>query len=193
MVQEHANLFGRLDLGKATADVAIMLTGGIVTTAHMVANTMLLLLRNPDQMAAARADMGLIPRVLEESLRLESPVQWQPRWATEDTELGGVVIPEGAQVNVLLGAANRDGDVFPASDEFATDRPRSSDHLAFGYGVHFCVGAPLARLEGRVAFEQLLRRLTSIRLLPESDLGPIDSLVFRAPRALHLAFQPTSL
>jgi cytochrome P450 len=190
MVQAHAELFGRLELGKATADVANMLAGGIVTTAHLIGTAMLTLVRNPNVLAAVSADPGRITALIEEALRIDAPVQYVPRWTTKQTEFGGVTIPAGAQVNLLIGAADRDPAAFGEPDEARLDRPNQNDHLAFGQGIHFCVGAPLARLEARVAFEQLLARLADIRLDEQrSDVRNIDSLTFRGPRRLVLTFR----
>jgi cytochrome P450 len=126
--------------------------------------------------------------MVEEALRVESPVQWQPRRCVRDTEVAGVTIPAGATVLVLFASANRDDRVFACPERLDLERANVKSHVAFGYGPHFCLGAPLARLEGRIAFETLFRRLGDIRLADDNDFAPIDSVVFRGPRELHLTF-----
>src|SRR5262249_38688765 len=104
---------------------------------------------------------------LEEALRLESPIQWLLRVATQETVLAGVTIPAGSTVIIVFASANRDEARFPDPDRFRPDRPNLlKDQLAFGRGVHLCIGAPLARLEGQLAFAILLSRLTNFRLAP---------------------------
>jgi cytochrome P450 len=181
---------GELRLDYLRAEAGLLLAGGFVTTAHMIASAMLLLLRHPDAHERVRADRSLIKKLLEEALRVESPVQWQPRVTTVDTEVAGVEIPAGSLVLVLLAAANRDDAAFAAADELDLGRPASPPHVAFGYGTHFCLGAPLGRLEGRIAFERLLTRLGAIRLAEGQEaVTSLESTIFRGPKALHLTFE----
>src|SRR5262249_27752166 len=153
---------------------------------------LLLLIESPDQMAAVAADPTLIPRMFEESLRLESPVQWSPRRTTEDTTLGGVQIPAGAFVLVVNGAANRDESHFACPVGFDHARKNATDHLAFGFGNHFCIGAPLARLEGRIAFEQLFARLRDIGLAPGFVPEYLPSPNRRGLRRLDIVFEASA-
>jgi len=146
------------------------------------------MLEHPDQLAAVTADHGKIPRMFEESLRLEDPVQWNPRLATRDVEIGGVSVPKGAYVVIVFGSGNRDERVFEDPERFDVSRANATEHLSFGYGNHFCLGAPLARLEGRIAFERLLSRLTNIRLADDNDLTHITSAIFRGLNRLVLEF-----
>jgi cytochrome P450 family 142 subfamily A polypeptide 1 len=126
------------------------------------------LLRNPDQLAALRADPSKIPSAIEEMLRWVTPIQNMNRTATRDTELGGQTIKEGDRLLLLYPSANRDAAVFEEPDSFDIDRA-PNDHLAFGgYGRHHCLGAQLARLELRVLFEELLARLDPIELVDSS-------------------------
>ena len=190
MIAAQVERDGTYDERILEAEGATLLLGGIVTTAHLIASTAHLLLASPATLAAVRGDHGRIPRVLEESLRIESPVQWRPRRCTQNTELGGVEIPEGARVLLVLGAANRDERCFAAPATLDPERANVKRHVAFGYGPHFCLGAPLARLEGRIAFERLLTRVDDLQLAVDPDSVPhIRSVLFRAPAALPVTFR----
>jgi cytochrome P450 len=118
---------------------------------------------HPEQMAELRADPGLIPEALEEILRIDAPVRGLFRRVKSSTLLGGVKIPAGARVFLLYGSGNRDEAHFPRGDVFDIHRVHAAQHLSFGKGLHFCVGSLLAKLEGRVAFELLLKRLPNLR------------------------------
>jgi cytochrome P450 len=177
---------GVFDLAEVTADAALLLNAGSGTTTQMLASTMLLLLRHPPLLERVREDPKLLPPLLEESLRLESPQQWQPRVAAVDVELGGVEIPAGSLVLALLASANRDGERFEEPDEPRLEPGRARGHLAFSFGIHACLGAPLARLEGRIAFERLLARLADIRLADEPQ--PMANVNFRGPERLPIEF-----
>jgi cytochrome P450 len=135
-----------------------------------------------------RADHSLIPKFVEEALRLESPIKAFFRVAKSDTELGGVKIPAGSRLAVLFASANRDETRFPNPEHFDINREDASDHFAFGLGIHYCLGASLARTEARIAFDVLLSRLNDIRLAPENDFTHTQSFLFRGLKALHLAF-----
>ena len=123
----------------------------------------------------------------EEALRYDTPVHLLFRTAGEDVELSGTTIPQGATLGVLFGSANRDETIFPEPDRFDVDR-HPKDHLAFGNGIHFCLGAALARLEARVAFEVLLERIRE-PVLEETQLHYLRSLIFRGPQRLRISFQ----
>jgi cytochrome P450 len=137
-----------------------------------------------DTLAEVQADPSLIPALVEESVRYESPFQFMPRLATSDTELGGTRIPKDSTVLVMIGAANRDERRFVDADRF--DIHRNTDgHLGFGHGIHFCIGASLARLEIRMALEVLVPQLHRWELAPYgAELG--DSCFTRGPRRLEL-------
>jgi cytochrome P450 len=130
--------------------------------------------------------------MVDEVLRLESPVQWLQRVVTRDTVLSGVKIPKGSLVLVVWGAGNRDGDKFDDPDRFQIDRPNVlRDHLGFGYGIHKCIGARLARLEGQIAFERLLARLSDIRLaVPPELLEYVYDVNHRQLKSLPIQFEP---
>jgi cytochrome P450 len=132
-----------------------LVTAGNDTTRTMLSNGTLALLEHPGELARLRADPGLVEGALEEMLRYASPLHYFRRTATRDTELRGRRIREGDKVVMMYTSANRDEEVFPDADRFDVAR-RPNPHLAFGFGEHFCLGAKLARLEGRVFFEELL-------------------------------------
>ena len=140
------------------ANSIITMVGGQETTPNLIGNGVLALLRNPDQLEKLRANLSLIPSAVEELLRYESPSQQTARLAPEDTMLGGKQIRKGHVVRAVMAAANRDPERFPDPDRLDITR-QDNRHVAFGYGAHFCFGAPLARIEGQVAFEEMIREL----------------------------------
>ena len=188
LITNQTREFGSFDMGRVLADASTLYRGGIVTTAHLISSAMLLLLGDPGQMAAITADHSRIRLFIEESLRVESPVQWNPRHVVVDTELAGVQIPAGSFVLMLFASANRDESRFEEPACFHTERANASDHLSLGYGSHFCLGAPLARLEARIAFERLLTRLHDLALEPGTEITHIRSASFRGVTALPLTF-----
>jgi P450-derived glycosyltransferase activator len=140
----------------------LLLVAGFETTVNLIGNGMLALLAHPDQWERLRADPSLAPRVVEEVLRYDPPVQGTSRIAHEEIELAGRTIRPGQWVVVLLGAAGRDAEVYDDPDRFDIARQPDVEHLAFSSGIHYCVGAPLARLEGEVAFKALAERLSDL-------------------------------
>ncbi|NMO22667.1 cytochrome P450 [Pyxidicoccus fallax] len=149
---------------EAVCNAMDLFSAGHETTTSLIGGGMWLLLNSPEQLEAVKADPSLIPNALEEMLRKEPPVRGFFRQVTEDTTLGGVSIPKGARLFIMYESGNHDETQFPDPDRFDIRRAEAKKHLAFGKGIHFCVGAPLARLEGRIAFEQLLTRLPNLRL-----------------------------
>jgi cytochrome P450 len=191
MVQRQVEQDGELDLGTMTSVTAELLAGGVTTTAHMMGSAMMLLIKHPEQFEKVLADYALIPSLLEETLRLEAPVQWRARVAKQEVELAGVTIPAGARVLLLFASGSRDEKAFGDPAEFCPQRTHRElkKHFGFGYGQHFCLGGPLARLEGKLAFETFLRRTKNVATVEElNDFTPIDILHFRAPRTVHLRF-----
>ena len=166
----------------------LLLVAGNETTTNLIGNGVLALLRHPDQLAALREDPGLIPSAVEELLRFDSPVQVDMRSVLDDCDVNGFPLRRGDSVVMLLGAANRDPDRFEAPDRLDVHRG-DQNHLAFGRGIHHCLGAPLARLEGRVVLEALIERFGSMRLL-ENRPAFRSSVVLRGLLALPLATAP---
>lgn len=153
----------RLSAEELFANANLMLTAGHETTTNLIGNGMLALLRHPDELAKLRANPGLVPAAVEEMLRYDPPVQFLHRVVKEEVRLHDKVLQPGQFVYLMLGAANRDPARFPDPDRFDISRPHNH-HLAFGQGPHYCLGAPLARLEAQIAFATLLRRYPSLEL-----------------------------
>jgi cytochrome P450 len=181
----------RLSTEELISMIDIILLGGNDTTINLLSNGMALLLQHPDQLALLYEDPSLIPNCVEEALRVESPVQCLFRTAKRDTEVGGVTIPVGARLAIMYGAANRDEEQFADPDRFDVRRPHVKMTMAFGAGIHFCLGAALARLEGKVAFEALLTRLGHVRLaVGKNDFRHNINPIVRGLKALYLEFDP---
>jgi cytochrome P450 len=153
----------RLSDQELLANCVLLLNAGHETTTNLIGNGTYALLRHPSQLKRLRDDPSLIPTGVEELLRYDSPVQFTSRILTADMELSGKVLRAGQMVLLLLAAANRDPKQFPDPDKLDVGR-QNNKHVAFGLGSHFCLGAPLARLEGRLVFEALLRRAPGLRL-----------------------------
>ena len=152
---------------EVVANTIVTMVGGQETTTNLIGNGMLALLRHEDQLERLKADMSLIPSAVEELLRYESPSQHTARLAPDDVELGGKAIRKRQAVIAVMGAANRDPARFPDPDRLDIGRA-DNRHVAFGWAGHFCFGAPLARIEGQVAFQKLLTRFGGVRLAPGS-------------------------
>lgn len=175
---------GALTAGEMRVFVFTLLIAGSITTAYLIGNAVVALTEDPALLDRARAHPEDIARMVEEALRYDAPVQMMFRTATTDVEVAGFMIPAGATVLPLMGSANRDEGVFPDPDRFDPDRA-TGEHLGFGHGVHFCLGAALARLEARVAIEELLG--AAPHLERTGAVTPMTSLVFRGPTAVPLA------
>ncbi len=178
----------RLDDEEILHDSLLILVGGDETTRHVISGGMEQLVRNPDQRKKLLADPAGIPTAVEEMLRWVTPIQNMNRTATRDLELRGARIREGDKLLLLYVAANRDERVFRDPHVFDVER-RPNDHVAFGgYGAHFCMGAPLARLELRVMFEELLRRLPDLELEGEGPLPRRHSNFITGIEAMPVTF-----
>jgi cytochrome P450 len=155
----------------------------------MIANAVLHLLENPEELALVEADPGLLANAIEESLRLEPAAAVVDRYATRDVELAGASIERGELVRVSLAGANRDPRSFDDPDRFHVGRENAKYNVAFAHGPHVCIGMHLARLEAQTALRRLLERLPSLRLDPEQPSAP-RGLVFRKPPTLNVLWEP---
>ena len=162
----------------------LIMAAGHGTTMHLIGNGILALLRNPQQLQQLKADPALMPSAVTELLRYDSPVQMTSRRAREDMRIGDKRISEGQEVIMCTGAANHDPAQFSDPDRLRLNRPENR-HLSFGLGIHFCLGAPLARLESEIAFHALLRHFPNLRLASE-EVEWERSLVFRGLKQLPL-------
>jgi cytochrome P450 len=169
--------------------VVLLLIAGHETTVNLIGNGMLALLEHPTELARLRADPTLMKPALEELLRYGSPVMLATeRFAREEVELAGARIPRGEQVLVVLASANRDEQHFAEPDRLDVAR-EPNRHLAFGQGVHYCLGAPLARLEGQIAVQTLLARCSSLRLaVPVNKVRWRKGLFVRGVEALPVTW-----
>jgi cytochrome P450 len=165
----------------------LLLTAGHETTVNLIGNGALALLRHPEERAALAADPSLLPNAVEELLRYDSPVQMTTRFAMEDAPLGDKTAKRGDMVVVLVGGANRDPQHFPDPDRLDLRRANAHSHLSFGGGIHYCLGAPLARLEGEIAIGALLRRFPKLALGSEELVWRLNP-VLRGLQALPVTF-----
>lgn len=172
----------RLDTQELLSTIFQLIVAGHDTTASLIGNSLVALFRNPAQLAELRADPTKIPKAVEEFLRYDAPVPHSTfRYTTEPLTLGGVAIPAGEQVIICLAAANRDTERYADPETLDVER-NGARHLAFGHGIHHCLGAPLARMEGQLALGSLIRRFPELALaVPATDLhwGHGDGLVLR--------------
>jgi cytochrome P450 len=178
---------GALTMEEVVAVAYVVLVAGNETTVNLLSATMLLLLQNPEDFDRVRRDRSLVPLVIEEALRLQSPVQGFPRLATVDTEVGGVQVPAGSQVLLMIGAANRDPRNFGMPDALRLNEGQARGHIAFGNGIHFCVGAALSRLEAEIAVNRLLDKFPRIEIGdPGFEPQYADNLMLRTLVSLPL-------
>ena len=180
----------RLTEEEVVASLIVTMVGGQETTTNLIGNGILTLLRHPEILEELRADLSLIPSAVEELLRFESPSQHTGRIAPQDVEMGGKRIRGRDAVIAVMAAANRDPEHFPDPDRLDIRR-RENRHMAFGFGAHFCFGAPLARIEAQIAFASILKRLSQLELEP----GPLtwrENLGLRGLKALPLSFVGTA-
>jgi len=169
-----------------------LLVAGHETTTSLIGLMLYRLLEQPDLMARLRAEPALVPHAIEEALRFDSPVQGLFRTNASECELVGETLPARTKVQLLFGSANRDAEQWDAPDEFRLDRDANElrRHVAFGWGIHYCIGAPLARLETRLTFERLLARMDDIELAGEPQRN--ESFVLRGLTSLPLRWTPRS-
>jgi len=178
---------GRLSEKELVNSCITLLVAGHETTTSLIGNGLYLLLSHPDQWQLLKQDRSLLPSAIEEMLRYESPVARQPRLMKRDADMGGKQLREGQMVFQMLNAANRDPAYFTEPDRFDIRRQKNP-HMAFGLGVHFCVGATLARTEGDIVFSTLLARLPEIRLVDEKPHWDLQKPNSRMMKTLHVQF-----
>jgi cytochrome P450 len=177
----------RLSPDEVLGFVQLLLVGGQETTANLINNAVLCLIEHPDQLARLRAAPNLLPSAIEEVLRFRSPLHWMPRATRRDVELHGRVIPAGKVVLPLIGSANRDPGQFPDPGQFDVGRD-PNPHLAFGTGIHACLGAPLARLEARIALADFLGRVARFERATADPWEPRPALSVHGPSRLPIRF-----
>ena len=168
----------------------LLLPAGLETTFRSSSNLLYLLLTHPEQLAAVQGDRELIPAAIEEGLRYETPLVSVPRTTTRDVEINGIPIREGAQVNLCMGAANRDETRWPDPNAFDVRRGRRA-HIAFAGGIHSCLGMHLARVETRAILTSLFDRVADLQLAPDGDTR-IVGMPFRSPKNLPVTFRTAS-
>ena len=179
----------RLSEAELMASCVMLLSAGFETTSNLIGNGVWALLQNPAQQQQLRENPDLMPSAVEELVRYDSSVQFTGRMAGQDIEWHGQHLHEGDFVMLLTGSANRDASQFAQPDQLDLGR-KENKHIGFGYGIHFCIGAPLARIEGRIAFAALLRRLPELRLACDMDvLEWRDNFSVRGLTALPLAVE----
>jgi hypothetical protein len=167
----------------------LLLSAGMETTTNLLGSSVALLAQHPAELKKAREDRTHIPTFIEEVLRYETPVRMNYRLTTTEVELGGTPLPPGSFVFLMMGPANRDPRVFSEPDRFLPGREKQNQHLAFGYGIHFCLGAQLARMEARFGLEALLSRARDITL-KQPEVEWMRSIAVRGPAALPVEVTP---
>jgi cytochrome P450 len=173
------------------ANILGIVAAGADTTTILITHAVYLLLRNPEQWQHLRADpAGLAPKAIDETMRLLGPVRGLRRTTTTEVELGDVKIPKGATLYLHVGSAGRDEEVFEEPDEFDIHRKNASKHLGFGIWTHFCIGAPLAKLEGRIALERIAARLPNLELTGDEPLDYTENMVLPSPRCMRVRWNP---
>jgi cytochrome P450 len=178
----------RLTAEELLGFVQLLLVAGQETTANLINNAMLCFMENPDQLARLRAAPELLPAAIEEVLRYRSPLQWMPRATRREVEMHGQVIPAGKLVLPLIGSANRDPKQFPDAHRFDITRD-PNPHIAFGHGIHACLGAPLARMEARIALGDLLARMQWFEPATDEPWPPRQAFGVHGPSRLPIRFR----
>jgi cytochrome P450 len=166
----------------------LLVVGGQETTANLINNAVLSLLENPGQLAMLRANMQLLPSAIEETLRYRAPLQWMMRTPTRKIELSGQTLLPGQLILAVIGSANRDSKHFERPDEFDITRD-PNPHIAFSHGIHFCLGAALARMEARIAITDLLERLAGLERVSDEPWEPRKALHVHGPTHLRIRFR----
>lgn len=180
-----------LDMAEMLSIVQQLLVAGNETTTKMLTEMMRLLAEHPDQWHLLHQDPNRIDRVIEETLRISTPTQGMFRLITRDTTLGGVDLKAGARLMIVFSSANRDEAMYDHPDDFDPDRENLRNHLAFGKGIHFCLGANLSRLEAQVALQELTMRVDSFRLTESNTFNYFPSFMLRGLTSLDIEFTRT--
>jgi cytochrome P450 len=168
-----------LDMPEMLSIVQQLLVAGNETTTKMLTEMVRLLAENPAEWEAVRRDPSRVPAIVEETLRMSTPTQGMFRIVTRDVELAGVPIPAGSRIVIFFSSANRDENIFLAPDEFNPSRDNLGEHLAFGKGTHYCLGANLSRLEANVALQEMVKRVESFTLLESNEFSYHPSFMLR--------------
>jgi cytochrome P450 len=177
----------RLTQDEVLGFVQLLIVGGQETTANLINNAILCFIENPNQLARLQAAPDLLPSAIEEVLRYRSPVQWMPRATRRDVELHGQVIPAGKLVLPMIGSANRDPKQFAEAGCFDIARD-PNPHIAFGHGIHSCLGGPPARLEAWIALADFLKRVKGFELASDEPWEPRKALHVHGPSRLPIRF-----
>jgi cytochrome P450 len=187
----HVQMEGEVPLTdwEIVSIVSTLLVAGHPTTTDLIGNALIVLTHYPAYLQGLTIDPGLAPAIIEEILRIESPSPGLPRVTTQACTLNGVAIPKGAKLFLAYTSANRDETVFPNPQHFDPNCPNLNKHLAFGRGIHYCIGAPLGRLEGRIALEVLTQRLANLRMAPNQTLDFSRNITFRGPEKLMMEWE----
>lgn len=168
----------------------LLLIAGNETTTNLLGNLLSHVADNPQLWDELRADPRKIDAAVEETLRFDGPVHWVNRKATQDVVIQGQQVNAGDAIYAILGSANRDSDHYPDADSFRLDRPKGQDHHTFGHGIHFCIGAPLGRMEARHGLQGLLKRFSAVKHAPDNENERTHSNMLRGFHHLWLTFEP---
>ena len=187
-IEDDEGITRKLETSEQLSILQQLLVAGNATTAHTISEALHLLISNPDQMELVVNDHSLIPNMIEEATRLLTPTNNMWRIATEDTELDGVKIPKGSVLIIRYGSGNRDEDVFENPDKFDVTRKNARRHIAFGQGIHVCLGMNLARKEMYTAFPIILDRLKNMRFGEGNDFVYSPNVLLRGLDKLHIEF-----
>ena len=177
-----------LTLNEIASCMITLLVAGHETTTAQINNALLHCLSRREHWEQLCAQPETIPQLLEEMMRYDPSVCTWRRYTVADSEIGGVAIPAGSNLLLMLNSANRDPDIFPDPDEIVVERGNLKEHLAFGYGIHYCVGAPLARLEMAILLETLSTRMPTLRLVPDQAIEYTRNISFRGPVRLLVSW-----
>jgi cytochrome P450 len=178
----------RLSVDEMVSFCLLLLVAGNITTTNLIGNAILSFHEHPQALEQLYADPGLLPGAIEEVLRYRSPVSRMFRLSVSEAVVGGQRIEPGQLVIAWIGSANRDPEVFPDAESFDIRRA-PNPHIAFGHGIHFCLGAPLARLEAKIALEAILERFQNIRITQDEPLEPLSDVILHGFRRVPIAFE----